>query len=179
MALTPRGRAMRWLTNHRYLTEQPPGSNRDERKDGITAAQRRLGGWLVGLPWCGVWAANAALVGGVQIVQPWRWASVVDIEDMARAGQNGFRDWRPSPAKTGKVWANVYRGDLVVLFGRGVHVETIRSSAWIYRRLGLIRTEGGNTSSGNSGSQDNGGGAFPRYRRIADIHGIARVNYPG
>lgn len=177
MALTARGRAMRWLTNHRGITEQPPGSNRDNRKDGITAAQKRLGSWLVGTPWCGTWACNAALVGGVKMAHPERWASVAFIEDDARRGVNGFRDWRPSPvARTGKVWRNVYRGDLVVLFGRGVHVETIRSCAWIYRKLGLIRTEGGNTSPGD-GSQSNGGWAGPRLRRISDIHGIARVRY--
>lgn len=174
-ALSPRGRALRWLTNHRGITESPAGSNRDDRVDGIAAAQRRIG-TPVGGAWCGTWAANAALAGGVKIEHPWRWAGVALIEQDAQARTNGFRDWRPSPARTGKVWANVYRGDLVTLFG-GEHVETLRSCAWIYRKLGLVRTEGGNTSSGNAGSQSNGGGSYPRYRRISDIHGIARVRY--
>jgi hypothetical protein len=178
MALTPRGRALRWLTNHRGITEDPPGSNRDNRKDGITAAQKRLGSWLVGLAWCGVWAANAALQGGVKIAEPWNWASVRRIEIDAQAHRNGFRGAVTGPIRnTGKQWAGVFRADLVTLFG-GEHVETIRSCARAYRLLGVIRTEGGNTSSGNAGSQANGGGAFPRWRRISDIHVIAKVNYP-
>ena len=67
MALTPRGRAMRWLTNHRNIKADPPGSNCDNREDGIRAAQRRCAGggsWLYHAPWCGVWAFNALLAGG-------------------------------------------------------------------------------------------------------------------
>lgn len=176
-ALTPRGRALRWLTEHRGITEDPAGSNRDNRKDGITAAQARLGDWLVGKAWCGVWAANAALEGGVKIVKPYRWASVLNIEDDAKMKTNGFRGWVSQPKRTGS-WGGVYRADLVVLFGRGEHVETIRDCSWKYRVLGVIRTEGGNTSSGDAGSQSNGGGSYPRWRRIADIHGIAKVDYP-
>ena len=172
--LKPRGRALRWLTTHRYCTEQPPGSNRDRRKDGITAAQRRLGDWLVGLPWCGVWACNAAMAGGVKPRKPYRWASVELIEEDARAKRNGFRGWQKSSK-------GVLRGDLIVLFGRGVHVEVVRR---VYRvpgtkRFGWVYTDGGNTSPGNSGSQANGGGSYPRWRRIRDAHGFALVNFPG
>lgn len=177
--LTPRGRALRWLTNHRGMTEDPPGSNQDRRPDGITAAQKRLaegGTWLVGEPWCGVWFANALLAGGVQGVNS-RLASVAFIEDDAKAGRGPFRGWIPKPARTGSHWRRVFRGDGVVLFGRGVHVETIRSTAWHYRALGVIRTEGGNTTSGG-GDQANGGGSFPRYRKISDIWGIALVDFP-
>jgi hypothetical protein len=48
----------------------------------------------------------------------------------------------------------------------------------MWRKLGLIRTEGGNTGSGDAGSQANGGGAYPRLRRLSDVHGYARVDYP-
>lgn len=166
--LTPRGRALRWLTRHRGITEDPPGSNTDRRADGIRAAQLKLGAWLVGLSWCGVWAANAALAGGVQIRDPWRWASVANIEDDARARRNGFRGWTTDPSK-------VLRADLVVLFGRGEHVETVRA---VFRRLGFLITDGGNTSSGNAGSQSNGGGAFRRVRPLSAAHGFALVDYP-
>lgn len=37
----------------------------------------------------------------------------------------------------------------------------------------------GNTSSGEAGSQANGGGVFARVRPLADVHGFALVNYPG
>lgn len=178
--LTSRGRALRWLTTHRYLTEQPYGANRDQRKDGITAAQLRCangGRWLIGAPWCGVWCWNALHAAGVKNLTP-RLASVAFIEDDARAHRGCFRGWIGRPARTGSHWRSVNRGDLVVMFGRGVHVETIRDAGWVYRALGFIRTEGGNTSSGDSGSQANGGGSFPRRRRIADIHGVALVDYP-
>jgi hypothetical protein len=177
MALTPRGRALRWLSTRRGTTENPPGSNRGGE---ITKAQMRLGSWLVGAPWCGVWACNAALAGGVRMTKPYRWASVWFIEVDAAAKQNGFRGWVPRPARAGRLWKDVYRGDLIVLFGPGVHVETIRDCSWKYRALGYVISEAGNTSpEGGGGSQSNGGGAYRRRRRISDIHGIAKVDYPG
>lgn len=173
--LTPRGRSLRWHTNHVGITEDPPGSNSDHRKDGIRAAQMKVARgatYLVGAPWCGVWAAMGALAGGVKIPYPERWASVAFIEDDARARRNGFRGWTTSTK-------GVLRGDLAVMFGRGVHVETVR---FIFlrksKRFGLMLTNGGNTSSGNAGSQDNGGGAFRRVRRVSDAHGFALVDFP-
>lgn len=177
MALTPRGRALRWLTNHRGITEQPAGSNTDNRKDGIRAAQRRLGTWLVGLAWCGVWACNAARAGGVKIAKPYRWASVSNIEDDAKKGTNGFHEWVPNVP--GEKRGRVMRGDLVVLFGRGVHVAVFRE--WVRDKRGNVIgvvTDEGNTSAGAKGSQSNGGGAFRRVRPISDVYGFARVNYP-
>ncbi len=170
-ATTPRGKTMRWLTEHRGITEQPPGSNTDSRADGIRAAQNRIGSWVVGQPWCGTWCYSALRAGGVQKLTG-RMASVAMIEDDAKAKTHCYRGWTTDPKRA-------LRGDLVVLFGRGVHVETVRSTAWAYRRLGLIRTEGGNTSSGNAGSQSNGGGAFPRWRRLADVRGFALIDFPG
>lgn len=175
--LTPRGRALRWLTTHRGITEDPPGSNCDKRKDGIRAAQDLCAGggtWLRGLPWCGVWFYAAAHAGGVRPREPSRWASVSAIEDDARSRSNGFRGWT-TPANPN--WhKRVLRGDGVVLFGRGKHVESVRSLA--PRKLGYIVTDGGNTSAGKAGSQDNGGGAFRRLRKISDVHGFALVDYP-
>lgn len=176
--LTSRGKALRWLTNHRGITESPPGSNRDNRADGITAAQQRCAGggtWLVGLAWCGVWCFNALHAAGVHGLGSWM-ASVSQIEQKARAKTGPFRGWYSAGAIN---WKNVLRGDLVVLFGEGVHVATIRDASWRYRALGYIVTDEGNTSSGDGGSQSNGGGSFRRKRRLSDIHGIALVNYPG
>lgn len=179
MALTARGKALRWMTNHRYCTEQPPNSNQDYRKDGITAAQKRLGFWLVAKAWCGTWLCNAAMAGGVKMSAPYRWASVWFCEVDAKNKTNGFRGYIPKPARTGKHWKNVFRGDAAILFGSGVHIVMIRDCSWKYRILGLIRTDEGNTSPGSSGSQNNGGGSYPRFRRIKDIYGICLINYPG
>lgn len=171
-ALTVRGKDQHWLSTHRGITENPAGSNRDSRKDGITAAQKRLGAWLVGLPWCGVWAANGLLAAGVHGVS-YRLASVRLIELDAKEGKAPFRDWR-KPSE----WRRVLRGDLAVMFGPGVHVETVRSFKRIKGSV-WVRTDGGNTSSGVTGSQSNGGGSYPRWRPLSDVYGFARVDYPG
>lgn len=168
-----------WLKRHRGLTEQPAGSNRDSRRDGIAAAQRRLGSWLVGLAWCGVWCAAGLRAAGVNLGSaPWRLAGVANIEDDAKAGRRPFRHWiEPHEALRYRSRHNGQgglRGSLVVLYGRGVHVETVR---YVMPRLGLVLTDGGNTSSGDAGSQSNGGGAFPRTRRLADVHGFAVIDY--
>ena len=62
-----------------------------------------------------------------------------------------------------------------VVWKHELRPEVVRS---VHPRLGLVRTDGGNTSSGNAGSQDNGGGSYPRWRRISDVHGFALVNFP-
>ena len=173
MALTPRGRALRWLSTRRGMTEQPPGSNTDKRMDGIRAAQIRLGAghnYLVGKPWCGTWAASALTAGGVRGVDG-RLASVLQIEHLARQKERPFRGWTTDARKA-------QRGDLVVLFGSGVHVGVVRNCRWAVRKLGYIVTDEGNTSSANSGSQDNGGGSYRRLRRLSDVHGYALSDYP-
>jgi len=158
------------MTRHRGATEQPPGSNTDRRSDGIHHAQVACAGggtWLVGQPWCGVWCWNALHAAGVRHLSA-RMASVSAIEDDARARRAPFRGWTTNPA-------HALRGDLVVLFGRGVHVELIRE---VNLKRRYLVTDGGNTSPGNGGSQDNGGGAFRRVRPFSAIHGIALVDYP-
>lgn len=176
--LTPRGRAMRWLSSHRGVTEQPANSNTDRRKDGIRAAQERVGRWLIGAAWCGVWCVNAALAAGVKIARPYRWASVAYIEDDAKARTNGFRGWT-TPRTRG--WhKRVLRADLAIVGGRGVHVETVRELLKPTARHPYWRvvTDGGNTSPGDAGSQSNGGGAYRRVRPIAQVYGFALVDYP-
>jgi len=175
--LTPRGKALRWWTNHRYLTEDPPGSNTDHRVDGIRKAQIDCAGggtWLVGLAWCGVWCFNALQAAGVHGIN-YRMASVMNAEDDARAGRGCYRGWM-GPREGWDSWEHgLFRGDLVILFGRGVHIEGVRD---IDRDARLIRTEGGNTSSGTAGSQSNGGGSFPRWRSIDDVYGFCLIDYP-
>ena len=48
-----------------------------------------------------------------------------------------------------------------------------------WRPYRVIVTDEGNTSSGSAGSQDNGGGAFRRERRMRDVYGFALVDFPG
>jgi hypothetical protein len=65
-------------------------------------------------------------------------------------------------------------GDLVIIGGYGVHVETVRGFSG-----SNTLTWGGNTSPGSSGSQSNGGGAYQRTRYPSEVRGYARVRYPG
>lgn len=181
MALTPRGSALRFLKKHRGITENPPNSNTDNRPNasdkrwGIRKAQLACAGgatWLVGTPWCGEWARWALEHGGVQGLSS-RQASVALIEDDAKAGRAPFFGWAQP-----QDWKHVLRGDLVVLFGRGVHVEVVRGFKRVAGTVVVI-TEGGNTSSGTVGSQSNGGGSYRRERPLAHVYGFARVDYPG
>lgn len=179
MALTPRGRALRWMTRHRGCTEQPAGSNTDRRRDGIRRAQLRLGAWLVGQPWCGLWVGNALLYAGVRGVS-YRLASVKMIQADARARRAPFHGWIPVSEMTRAQWEEAYfRGDLLTFFD-GAHTGMLRSAH--FNRNGSLAyciTDEGNTSAGNGGSQDNGGGSYRRVRYAREIDGVAVVNYPG
>lgn len=153
-----RAAALNWCSHNLYFTDN---GNRGARVDQLS---RRFG--FLGVPWCGIYCGNALLAGGVKGVTS-RIAAVSLIEDDARAHRRPFSGWS-SYAGAAKP------GDLVVLFGRGVHVEMVRH---VDHKRGLLYTYGGNTSSGNAGSQSNGGGAFPRVRPFSVVHGIAHVQY--
>jgi hypothetical protein len=168
--LTPRGKALRWMSNHRGMTEQPAGSNTDQRRDGIRSAQLRCAGgktYFLRAPWCGIWCWAALKAAGVQRLTP-RLASVSFIEDDARARRGCFRGWTTNPRV-------VLRGDLAVLFGKGVHVGMVREVRRFRRQVVL---DEGNTSSGNSGSQSNGGGSYRRVRPLSAVRGFALVDFP-
>lgn len=160
------------MTTHRGIREDPPGSNTDRRVDGIRAAQIRLGNgdtYLVGRPWCGVWVGAGLQAAGVERVDG-RIASVYWIEMQAKGGNPPFTGWTTDVSKA-------RRGDLVVFHfgeGRGVHVGMFRMRI----SGGRIVTDEGNTSSGNAGSQSNGGGSYRRIRRVRDVWGVALVDYP-
>lgn len=172
--LTPRGKALRRAYRTRGITEQPARSNCDRRRDGIRRWQIRCANgarWLLNQPWCGVRCHDLLRVAGVRGLGPYL-ASVDAIEVYARRGLGCFRGWTTNPH-------NVLRGDLVVLFGRGVHVGLVRKV--VKNRRGhvlYVITEEGNTSSGAGGSQDNGGGCYRRKRTMNEIYGFACVDYP-
>jgi hypothetical protein len=165
----PRQLAMDHLERRLGYTESPAGSNCDSRPDGIRTSQDHTAGggtWLRGEPWCGCWCYYALETAGVKRLDS-SLASVAAIEDAARAGDKCFRGWTGDRAK-------VERGDLVVVGGYGVHVETVRGFSG-----SNTLTYGGNTSPGSSGSQSNGGGAYERSRYPSEVRGYALVEYPG
>lgn len=94
-------------------------------------------------------------------------AAVAFIEDDARAGRGPFRGWTTDRSR-------VLRGDLVVIGGRGVHVETVRE----VHGDGSVTTDGGNTGPGTPGTSGKAFGSFRRRRFPAEIHGFALVDYP-
>lgn len=160
-----------WHNGHVGITEDPAGSNCDHRKDGIRNAQDdcAAGLWLRFQPWCGVWAFKGLKAAGLVASGKDSWmASVASIEDMAKAGKGPYKGWTTDGTKAKK-------GDQVVLFGRGIHVGTVRETPtdqW-------LKTWEGNTSSGNTGSQSNGGGSFKRTRnRNAETYGYALLRDP-
>lgn len=150
-------------------TENPANSNFDDRSDGIKISQRHTAGgatWLDRQPWCGCWCYYACETAGVVGIDS-HMASVAQIEDYAKAGQKCYRGWTTDRSK-------VTEGDLVVIGGYGVHVEMVRG----FNGSNTL-TYGGNTSSGSSGSQSNGGGAYKRERTPSEVRGYALVDYPG
>ncbi|MDP2711331.1 MAG: hypothetical protein Q8O56_08935 [Solirubrobacteraceae bacterium] len=165
-----RARALAWLADRTGITEQPRNSNTDNRADGIRAAQVACAGGgqgLVGQPWCGVWCWRALQRAGVPKIDTWWMASVATIEQKARRGERCYRGWR-----SGFDTRGVLPGDQVVIGGSGVHVETV-----VEVLSDSVITHGGNTSSGISGSQSNGGGAFRRRRYRTEITGFALVDH--
>lgn len=168
---SPRQAALKHLEARVGYTENPPGSNFDSRPDGIHTAQDATAQgahWLDRTFWCGEWCYYALEAAGVQGLDS-SLASVALIEDNARAGRKCFVGWTNNKKQ-------VRPGDLVVVGGRGVHVETCRAKPL---SDGSVPTYGGNTSAGVAGSQSNGGGAFKRVRAPSEIYGFALVRYPG
>jgi hypothetical protein len=161
-----RDKSADWHNAHLGITESPANSNCDSRSDGIRTSQDGCanGTWLRNQPWCGCWAWSGLYAAGkVKKGDSWL-ASVASIEDYARAGRGPFKGWTTDGSKAGK-------GDLVVLFGRGVHVGTVREIT-----SSTCRTWEGNTSSASGGSQSNGGGSYKRDRsRSGEVYGYALV----
>jgi hypothetical protein len=167
-----RGKTVAWHHDHEGITEDPANSNCDNRADGIRTSQDLTAGgtWLRGEPWCGCWAYSGLHAAGVVGLGSWM-ASVASIEQYARAGTACFRGWRSG------FTTDCQRGDLVVISGHGVHVETVTETP--EPGDGHLVTNGGNTSPGSGGSQSNGGGAYRRNRSPSEVYGIALVDFPG
>jgi hypothetical protein len=148
------------------IREQPAGSNAGPFISQWQRETARGATYLDRQPWCGIFCENVCRDVGVDTVP--QWAGVALIEDFARQHSGGFSAWTSGFTTACKP------GDLVVLFGRGVHVELIvEVHTWGYV------TVGGNTSfEGASGSQSNGGCVAKRNRSAGDVHGVAHVKYP-
>ncbi len=164
-AASRQGKAIAWAADQVGTRERPPNSNRGVRIDSWQREIASGAGWLLGAPYCGIGVGVALRRAGVNGVTS-RVAAVAYIEDDARAGRNGF-------SKLVGI-SSAQPGDLVCLFGRGVHVEIITG---VDRSRRVLRTIGFNTSPGVSGSQANGGGVYRRARPFSAAYAIARPRY--
>jgi hypothetical protein len=167
----PRDVAIKHLAARVGYTEQPAGSNCDNRSDGIRVAQTKTAGggtWLLYQPWCGCWCFYALQAAKVAKLGSWM-ASVASIETYAKSASYCFQGWTTDRSRARP-------GDLACIGGYGQHVETVRGKL---QADGGLPTYGGNTSPGSPGSQSNGGGAYARVRYSGEVRGIALVRYPG
>jgi hypothetical protein len=161
------GAAIAEAARHLDVREAPPGSNRGGWVDRFQAPW----GSARGYAWCGAFVGyclRKAAVGGLTS----RVLYVPFIIEDAKGCRGGFKGW------VGK--ESIKAGDLVVMDfgGSSVLGEHVGLAIDDYdRATNSVRTIEGNTSSGNAGSQDNGGGVFRRARPAAVIVGGARPRY--
>ncbi len=154
-------KALREARKYTGRTESPAGSN--TAPWGLGAWIKELLGLNYGVAWCGVYVWRCLDVAGVKGLTG-RVAAVRYIYEDAGAGRNGFEKRVPlSQARP---------GDVAILFGTSTHTGLLEKrvpGGWICRE--------GNTSSGVSGSQSDGGGAFRRTRPNSAIVAVCRPRY--
>lgn len=165
---SPKAKFVRWISAQEGTVETPPFSNDGPKIRRWQRHTARGAFYLDRAPYCGIGCENGLARAGFD-TDP-RMASVAWIEDAARSGQGPFDRWTTDPRSIGR--DEVF---LVVLFGRGVHVEGGRKISRLRR---AVRTTGFNTSSGVAGSQSNGGGVFRRWRPFEQVHGYAVLAKP-
>lgn len=157
--------AVKWALEQVGVTESPYGSNAGPFP--ISECQEFCIGYD-GVAWCGCFVDYAAVkVGGAKIPNHSRLAYTPYIDADAGSGSNGLREVSVNDAA---------KGDLVVFnFGSGgaKHVGLCIAPT----SGGLVTCVEGNTSSGSSGDQANGGGVFQRQRPVSHVICIARPDY--
>lgn len=151
-------------------TESPPSSNRGPGI--ISLCQKNIIGYD-GVAWCGCYTGDLTRrIGGVAGITSRVAYTPATLED-ARAGRNGF---------VALVSAREAKLGDHALFNFGTSRDPVQHTGIVLRHAvvggvpGLICREG-NTSSGSSGSQDNGGGVFDRFRPYSQIVGCARPDW--
>jgi peptidoglycan hydrolase-like protein with peptidoglycan-binding domain len=154
---------LEWAESKVGITEHPSGSNRGPDVDRW---EREF--HMLGQPWCGAFVGfGLRRVAGVPVGDFVVFVPSIMHNAMSRTG--GFALWVPPE--------DIQRGDLVVerfsSHGDPEHVELARAAP----RAGRIDTVAGNTSSGDAGSQSNGGGVFNRSRPLSVVLGGARPRY--
>lgn len=146
---------VRWAISQVGYRESPPGSNRTKYGEAYG---------MNGVPWCAEFTWFGLDKFGVPIIKS---AYTPTIAQWFADQRIGFRDD-----------SKIQRGDLL-FFDFPDSVSRIQHIGFATGPLrnGTVPTVEGNTSSGNTGSQDNGGGVFARHRLPRDIVYIGRPRY--
>ena len=156
--------AVKWAKAQVGKTESPANSNKGPYP--ITDCQVFTIGYD-GVPWCGCFVSLAASKGGASFPSKARLAYTPYICSDASAGINGLTKVSTSAVKP---------GDFVVFNFDGGVPDHVGLAVGPFKN-GLTDAIEGNTSSGSSGSQDNGGGVYHRQRPISQVACVARPDY--
>lgn len=158
-----RARAVNWAKSRVGVVEHPAGSNQGRY---ITSWQEMSGYPGGGVPWCQCFVNASAFVGTKGRVKPiWFGGYTPSVVEMANNGDHGLKRISLDAARPGDwLYFNFPGGESVDHVGlyMGKNAD------------GSIMTIEGNTSSGNSGSQSNGGGVFRRTRDRSLIAAVVR-----
>lgn len=120
------------------------------------------------------------------------WCAAFQSELLFRAGWLKYKSaavlgWRDWGTRAGVLVYTPQRGDLAfwvrgsgksqkrhieIVIGTEGHPTALHASGKV--PAGYVLTIGGNTSSGSSGSQEDGDGVFRRLRRVSDFSGFIR-----
>lgn len=159
--------ALRFAAAQVGTTESPAGSN-----DGPKIRTWwQLTGYGSPVPWCGCFVNACIIAGGCENGKGWAIGFTPAIVAHARRGAGGW-SWH----------AEGKPGDLA-LFDSGPGGDIAVHVGIVEKRMGAgsYQTIEGNTSSGDGGSQSNGGGVFRRQRSTSGgfhIIGFARPPWP-
>lgn len=147
-------------------TESPANSNRGPNI--VSRCQLEIIGYD-GVPWCGCFVGYVLRSVGVQGITS-RIAYTPYIIEDGRQHRNGMAGIVPfSQAKPGDLAVMNFPGGSSI----ADHVGMVIAAA----SNGRVKTREGNTSSGTSGSQSNGGGVYERTRYTSEVAAIVRPAY--
>lgn len=156
--------ATKWARAQVGTVEHPAGSN-----TGPLIREWQKGAGMGAGPWCGAFVHEAVEHGGLTITGEVRY--VPSAAAHARAGTGGLARWIPASdyrsARPGDLPCFDFGGNVLAHIGLLVAVNADDT----------ISTVEGNTSSGDAGSQDNGGGVFARRRAVSLVAGFARPRW--
>lgn len=160
-----RARAVKWANSRVGVTENPPGSNQGRY---ITAWQEMSSYPGGGVAWCQCFVNASAYVGSRRRIKPsWFGGYTPSVVEMANNGEHGLKRIKLEDARPGD-W---------VYFDFPGGESTDHVGIFIRRSGDTVYTIEGNTSSGNNGSQSNGGGVFKRQRDRSLISATVRVPF--